>query len=143
MTDGGGEAGQRIDQWLWFARITKSRSLAQELIARGKVRVNRIKVDKSSCLLKAGDIITISLGPRIRVIRIESFGERRGPAREAAGLYQELTPAPDGTTSARGAIAPPAAAPLQETLVGARDAGAGRPTKRDRRAIDRLRRAGR
>jgi ribosome-associated heat shock protein Hsp15 len=135
------DPGQRIDQWLWFARIAKSRSLAQELIERGKVRVNKLKVSKTSHWLKAGDTITIALGPRVRVLKVESFGERRGPAREAAGLYQELTPAPDRTTSARDAASPGEPAPQQDAApVALRSSGSGRPTKRDRRAIDRLRR---
>lgn len=122
---------QRIDQWLWFARIVKSRTLAQALIERGKVRINRNRIDKSSLAVKAGDVITISLGPRVRVLHIADIGVRRGPAAEAARLYTEtLEPAPAPVPGAPAALVDPAS--------GIRPHGAGRPTKRDRRAIERL-----
>ena len=77
---------QRIDQWLWFARIVKSRTLAQALIERGKVRLNRVRIEKCAQSVKAGDVVTISLGPKVRVLEIAALGTRRGPAPEAVQL---------------------------------------------------------
>lgn len=128
-------SSQRIDQWLWFARIVKSRTLAQALIERGKVRLNRERIAKSSLTVKPDDVITISLGPKVRVVKISGIGARRGPAAEAAQLYVELTPPQQGTTtSGKSATASNSAAPASAV----RQTGAGRPTKRDRRAIARL-----
>jgi ribosome-associated heat shock protein Hsp15 len=125
---------QRVDQWLWFARIMKSRTLAQELIARGKVRVNRVKIDKPSTVVKPGDVLTLVIGPAVRSLEIVAIGARRGPAAEARLLFHDLTPVTPRATHGSGAlggnpaILPPAA----------REEGAGRPTKRERRQIDKL-----
>lgn len=126
--------GQRLDQWLWFARITKSRTLAQALIERGKVRVNRLKVDRASHGLKAGDTITLADGPRVRVFTVKAFGLRRGPAVEAQALYEELTPAADRTKS----TGTDKADTSNVRVSGVREDGSGRPTKRERRATERL-----
>lgn len=117
---------QRVDRWLWFARFFKSRTLAAKLCAGHKLRVNRQIVAKPSATVKVGDILTFPQGNRIRVIRIADLGSRRGPAEEARTLFEDLTP----PEPARDAVA--AAAPN-------RPAGAGRPTKRERRDLDRLR----
>lgn len=136
-------SGQRIDQWLWFARITKSRTLAQALIGRGKVRINREKIGRPSHLVKAGDAVTISMGPRVRVFSVRAFASRRGPATEAQALYEELTPAPDRTKPAdaqpAGSANSPGTVGVALSPAAVRDTGAGRPTKRDRRAVERLR----
>lgn len=131
---------QRLDKWLWFARIVKSRTLAASLVTSGRVRVNRVKAMKPSQLVKPGDVITSSAQREIRVFRVLAPGKRRGPAPEAATLFEELTALkeadPAGANAGeagRGEPAGPSAAPL------GRLAGAGRPTKRDRRQIDRLR----
>lgn len=134
----GGATTQRIDQWLWFARIVKSRTLAQALIERGKVRINRARIDKCSQSVKAGDVVTIGLGPRVRILKIEAMGVRRGPASEAAGLYAELTPAIAQPRSDGGSDSASAGAAGE-----IRPQGSGRPTKRDRRAIDKLKGLGR
>ena len=119
------EGRQRIDKWLFFARVVKSRSLAQKLVAGGRVRINRDKAAQSSDLVGAGDVLTMTLDRRILVYKVLLPGSRRGPAEEAKALYEDLSPpVPRG--------APPDAIP------GLREAGAGRPTKRDRRDIDRL-----
>ena len=122
-------AAQRLDQWLCNARFAKSRNLAQALIARGKVRVNRERINKASQIVKAGDVITLSLGPRVRIIEVLGAALKRGPASVAAALYIELTPAP-----VRSTATPQPGEPGRAV----REAGAGRPTKRDRRRIDRL-----
>ena len=125
-----GEERQRIDKWLWFARLTKTRTLAQKLVLSGRVRVNREKVDAASHLVKAGDVLTIAGERGVRVLKVVAPGTRRGPAPEAQRLYEDLTAAP------AEAPAGPGQAPAAD-----RPPGAGRPTKRDRRALDRLRAA--
>ena len=114
---------QRLDKWLWFARFAKSRTLATRLCAEGRVRVNRVVAGKASAAVRPGDVLTFPQGPHIRVVRIVKPGLRRGPAEEARTLYKDLAPP-----------APKAAEPQS----AGRERGAGRPTKRDRRAIDRL-----
>lgn len=82
---------RRIDQWLWFARIVKSRSEAQRLIAAGHVRINRTKIEKPGKDVAPGDVITAMVHDRPRVLRVLSPGWRRGPAAEALTLYEELS----------------------------------------------------
>ncbi|WP_062218411.1 RNA-binding S4 domain-containing protein [Aureimonas sp. D3] len=86
----GGE--QRIDKWLFFARVVKSRSLAQKLALSGAVRVNREKVGHAARIVRPGDVLTISVHERVRVLRVLDPGLRRGPASEAARLFEDLTP---------------------------------------------------
>lgn len=120
-----GESVQRLDKWLWFARVTKSRSLAQRLILDGGVRVNGVKAEQSSRPVRVGDVLTINAGRAVRVLRLAGLGVRRGPSEEARGLYEDLSPVP---------------APLRQSVPQAaeRAVGSGRPTKRERRATDRL-----
>lgn len=113
---------QRLDKWLWYARALKSRTQAADLVLAGKVRINRERVEKPSQVVRPGDVLTAIIGGRVRVLKVLAPGDRRGPASEARLLYEDLSP-------------PPA---VSEPAPGARAAGAGRPTKRDRRAIDRL-----
>jgi ribosome-associated heat shock protein Hsp15 len=115
---------RRLDKWLWFARFCKSRTLAAKLCAAGRIRIGGEVIHKAHQLVRAGDVLTFPLGPHIRVIRVVQLGERRGPASEARTLYEDL--------------APPATAAGSATT-GLREPGAGRPTKAERRAIDRLR----
>jgi ribosome-associated heat shock protein Hsp15 len=122
-----GTAGsQRLDKWLWFARIVKSRTLAATLIAEGKFRINRDKVDKPSVTVKPGDVVTSASQRSIRVLRVVAIGARRGPASEAQTLYEDLTP-PE----------PPRQSEPSPAIE--REAGSGRPTKKERRLTDRLR----
>lgn len=123
---------QRIDVWLWYARCAKSRTLAQTLVSGGRVRINKQRIAKAATMVRPGDVVTLSVGPRVRVLKIVGVGTRRGPAAEAALLYTDCSPvyiAPDA------AVGETSAAALQ---AGQREAGSGRPTKRDRRLIDRL-----
>lgn len=114
-------ASQRLDRWLWFARFFKSRTLAASIVSAGKVRVNTERVVKPSYAVKSGDVLTFPAAKQIRVIKILDLGTRRGPAPEAQALYEDQTP-------------PPSRKPTENTPgVAKRDAGAGRPTKRDRR----------
>jgi ribosome-associated heat shock protein Hsp15 len=127
---------QRIDRWLWFARIAKSRTLAQALIERGKVRINRVKIDKPSTTIRPGDVLTLSLGPRVLSIEVLGIGSRRGPAAEAQALYRDLAPQPPKTNSDKSGETRPADEILRQAL---RPEGAGRPTKRERRLTDKFR----
>ena len=116
-------ATQRLDKWLWFARIVKSRTLAADVIAQGKIRLNRERVLKASQSVRPGDVLTIALRGRVRVLKVAAAGERRGPPTQARLLYQDLSPE---------------AAPDRESATAQRPTGTGRPTKKDRRLIDQL-----
>lgn len=101
MTDAdGGKQTQRLDKWLWHARLVKTRSLASQLVGKGKFRVNRERIVKPAHMVKCGDVITASLFGRVRIFQIAGFSERRGPADEARALYVDMTPpepeAPEG-----------------------------------------------
>lgn len=117
---------QRIDKWLFFARMAKSRSLAQSQIQSGKVRINGSPVTQPSYLVKAGDRIDLSLERRNLVLSVKHAGTRRGPFDEARLLYDDLTPSAEEVKKLT---------PYEQAV---RDPGSGRPTKRDRRALDRL-----
>jgi ribosome-associated heat shock protein Hsp15 len=118
----------RLDKWLWFARFVKSRALASKLVEAGGFRVNGQPTAKAHYAVKPGDTLTFPLGRHIRVIKILALGVRRGPAVEAQSLYEDLDP-PQPTVRQ---IDPATASQ------GLRDTGSGRPTKRERRATDRL-----
>ncbi len=120
---------QRIDKWLFFARVVKSRSLAAKLAVAGRVRINRDKASQASDLVKPGDVLTITLDRRILVYKVISGGVRRGPAEEARKLFEDMSPPPAAKEDAPATFMPPL-----------REAGSGRPTKRERRETDRLRR---
>ena len=87
----------RLDKWLWYARFFKSRSLAARLLDGRKVRVNRRLIDKASRAVHVGDVLTFPQGRRIRVVRVAALGSRRGPAREAESLYEDLAPVGEST----------------------------------------------
>jgi ribosome-associated heat shock protein Hsp15 len=146
-SDRDGEAGLaaavalRLDKWLWHARFCKSRSLATKLCIGGQIRLAQAAaangtvppeirsgtpslVAKASQTVRPGDVLTFPLGGQVRVIRVLALGLRRGPAPEARALYEDMTP--------------PQTRLRQEAGPGVRAAGSGRPTKRDRRALDRL-----
>lgn len=117
-------ASIRLDKWLWQARFFKSRSISAKAVTGGHVRVNGKKTLKSSHAVKVGDTLEFLQADRLRIAKIAGLGKRRGPASEAALLYEDLTPEPDNPS---------------ETQEIERK---GRPTKRDRRAIDKIKRAG-
>lgn len=112
----------RIDKWLWYARFFKTRSLAAKICNDGGVRLSGTVVSKAHAAVKPGDVLTFAQGRHIRVIKVVALGTRRGPAPEAQALYDDLAP-------------PVAEERLEDPY---RAPGAGRPTKRDRRAIDAL-----
>lgn len=88
---GGTNAQLRLDKWLWYARFFKSRSMAARACAGRKVRLNRRVIDKPHHGVRIGDVLTFVQGPRVRVVRVQELGTRRGPAAEAGLLYEDLT----------------------------------------------------
>jgi ribosome-associated heat shock protein Hsp15 len=125
------DAGRvRIDKWLWAARFFKTRSLAAEAVASGKVTVGGDRV-KQAKLVQPGDEVRVRLGPYEHTIVVRAVSERRGPASVAAALYDET----EASRAARERLSEqlrtaPAAFVYEEK---------GRPTKRDRRELDRFR----
>lgn len=137
---GGSETSdrQRLDKWLWFARVVKTRTLASGLVADGKVRINKERITKPSAEVKPGDVVTVSLGGHIRIIKVIGFAVRRGAAPEAARLYEELT-VPATANKARAEVQSSAGGKREfPAASGVRAPGSGRPTKRDRRKIANL-----
>ncbi len=84
------EARQRIDRWLWHARIVKTRSLAASLVASGYVRVNGKRTGSSAHAVRKDDVLTVALPRVVRVLRVIDFADRRGGAALAATLYEEI-----------------------------------------------------
>jgi ribosome-associated heat shock protein Hsp15 len=121
-----GVSRQRIDKWLFFARMAKSRSIAQDLVRSNHVRVNGELVSQPSAQVKTGDRIELSLERRDIVLIVKAGGERRGPFEEAKLLYEDLSPSPEERTK------------LTLFEQAQRAPGSGRPTKKERRETDRL-----
>jgi len=115
---------QRIDKWLWHARVVRTRSAASALTAAGHVRINGQRIDAPSQLVRTGDVVTVTLDHAVRVLKVLGFAERRGSAEDARALCALI--------EAVSMSAPPEPPPA------VRDGGAGRPTKRQRRAIVRF-----
>ena len=111
--------GQRLDKWLWCARLVRTRTLAARLIEAGKVRINGVRTLKVSRSVRAGDVVTgVSANAgRLFVVRVAGEAERRGPAAIARSLYEDLTPETPAPASNVARSGP-------------------RPTKRDRRRLD-------
>jgi ribosome-associated heat shock protein Hsp15 len=118
------ESRQRIDKWLWHARVVRTRTAAAALVDGGHVRLNGGRISANSQAVKFGDVVTVALDRVVRIMKVTGFAERRGDADAARLLYEDLTP-----------ISPVAA---REPATAERDAGSGRPTKQERRATDRL-----
>jgi ribosome-associated heat shock protein Hsp15 len=118
----------RLDKWLWAARVFKTRSLATDACNGGKVDVND-DAAKPAKPVRPGDVLNVTLrAGRRRVLKVQALGERRGSPAAARALFDDLTP----PEPPRIRAAPP---PY-------RSPGAGRPTKRERRELDRLRGGG-
>lgn len=117
---------QRVDKWLFFARVVKSRTLAAKLTQSGYVRVNGAKISQASHEVRPDDVLTVALDRRVVVCKVLDCGTRRGPASEARLLYEDMSP--------------PQVSKPDSALdrIPAREPGAGRPTKKERRALDRL-----
>ena len=118
----------RVDKWLWYARIFKTRTLAASSVKSGKVRVNQEKISSPSRGLAAGDVLTVTLARQIKILKVVELGTRRGPASEAQALYEDMSPPPVKRE--------PSQKPAKQAV---RDEGAGRPTKKERREISRFR----
>jgi len=88
----GMESMQRLDKWLWFARVAKTRSLAARLVADGHVRLNARRIETPAKAVSPGDVLTIALERRVRVLKVLSPGTRRGGYPEAALMFEDLTP---------------------------------------------------
>lgn len=119
-------APQRIDKWLFFTRMSKSRTLAQTLVSSGHVAINGQKARQPSALVRPGDRVEIRQPNRDLVLIVRQPGERRGPYEEARLLYEDLSPPPVPRDH------------FMQSVGVQRDPGTGRPTKRDRRLLDRL-----
>ncbi len=118
---------QRIDKWLWHARVVRTRTSAASLVDKGHVRLNGARIDAASRPVKVGDVVTVALDRTVRVMKVTGFAERRGNADAARVLYEDLTPRPEPSGAAT------------EGAPGEREPGSGRPTKPERRALDRQR----
>jgi ribosome-associated heat shock protein Hsp15 len=119
------ERGTRIDKWLWAVRIFKTRSLASEACRSGKIRVLD-QVVKPSHVIKTGEIVSISLSPIIKTIRVIEPLNSRVSAKLVADFMEDLTP-----ESEYGKLRK-----LKEVNFEFRERGTGRPTKRQRREIE-------
>lgn len=124
MSESSGGASVRVDAWVWAARLSKTRSQATAACRAGHIRVNGNPV-KASQSVRVGDEVRARLHGFDRVYRVTALAERRGSAADAAKLFEDLTPPPPPRTERPAAVI--------------RDPGAGRPTKRERREIDKLR----
>jgi ribosome-associated heat shock protein Hsp15 len=111
---------QRIDKWLWHARVVRTRSAAAALAGSGHVRVNGQRIDAAGRAVRVGDVVTVALDRSVRVLKVAAFAERRGGAESARVLVEDLTPPAEPTSAPAAAV---------------RQSGGGRPTKRERRAI--------
>ena len=118
----------RLDKWLWAARFFKTRALAAEAVEGGKVQVNGDR-PKRARALQAGDEVRIRLGPYEHIVVVRTLSGRRGPASQAAGLYEET----EASRTKREAVA------VQlKSLHAVFGPDKGRPSKKDRRDIEKL-----
>jgi len=115
----------RVDKWLWAARVFKTRNLASTACDGGKVDLND-EAAKPARKVRTGDLLTVTLPRgRRRILKVTAIGDRRGSAEAAKALFEDLTP--------------PELPRPRQPVPPRREPGAGRPTKRERREIDRLR----
>ncbi len=110
---------QRIDKWLWHARVVRTRSAAAALASSGHVRINGGRVNAPSWAVRRGDVVTVALDRAVRVLKVLDFSARRGSANDARELCEALSPSPRN-------MADPSV-------------GGPRPTKRERRVLEPLR----
>lgn len=122
------ETSLRLDKWLWYARFFKTRSLASGLCNAGRLRIGGEMVSKAHRAIHPGDVLTFPQGRQIRVVKILALASRRGPAPEAQALYEDLSP-----PSKESRL------PHEAARDAVRDPGTGRPTKRERRALEKIR----
>jgi ribosome-associated heat shock protein Hsp15 len=91
MADGAVGSAMRLDRFLWWVRLAKTRSAAQAIAADGRLRIDGRPVDRAHAAVRVGNVLTYAAHARVHVIRIEALPTRRGPAPEAQGCYAELT----------------------------------------------------
>lgn len=84
----------RIDKWLWFARVVRTRAAAAALCESGSVRMNGERVEQAHKPVRIGDVLTVALPGRVKLLKVVSLAERRGPYAEARHLYEDLSPEP-------------------------------------------------
>ena len=118
----------RLDKWLWHARFFKSRTKSTRFCQSCALRVNGDIVSKAHYLVKPNDILTFTIGNSVMVIKILNIGIRRGPSHEARALYDDMS---SSTSMSKGIK-------KSRSFVAQREIGSGRPTKIQRRAIDKL-----
>lgn len=93
----------RLDLFLWFARLAKTRSVAQAIAETGHCRIDGRPVDRAHSAIRIGNVLTYAAHDRVRVIRVAALPVRRGPASEASGCYDDLTDAPNNANVSQGA----------------------------------------
>ncbi|HVY17437.1 MAG TPA: S4 domain-containing protein [Rhodopila sp.] len=98
---------QRLDKWLWCARMMRARSDCAALVAQGAIRINRQPTAKAHARLRIGDVLTIPIRGEVRVLRVSALAIRRGPATEARMLYEDVSDVPAPSCIARGTSAYP------------------------------------
>jgi ribosome-associated heat shock protein Hsp15 len=86
---------QRLDKWLWHARVVKARTSAAALVEAGHVRINGVREQAPGHAVKVGDVVTIGLDRTVRILRVIGFSERRGDASAARALYDDLQDPPE------------------------------------------------
>ena len=89
----------RLDKFLWFARIVKTRALAQALAEQGRLRLNGRVMDRAHALVRVGDVLSFALRGSVKVLKVEALPARRGPPAEARALYSEV---PEGPLTSEG-----------------------------------------
>ncbi|ARP99473.1 RNA-binding S4 domain-containing protein [Pseudorhodoplanes sinuspersici] len=115
---------QRIDKWLWHARVVRTRTAAAGLVGGGLIRINGARIDAASRAVRIGDVVTIAFDT-IKILKVTGFSERRGSATDATLLYEDLQ----------------VVAPVQQGNPTVEpEAATRRPNKRERRDIVRLKR---
>ena len=117
----------RIDKWLWEVRLFKSRSLATEACKAGKIKIDGSNI-KASKDIREGDIITVSLNPLFKTVRVKQFPKSRVGAKLVPDYMEDLTPQAEYDRVKL----------INDTNTEYRDRGIGRPTKKQRRVIDQL-----
>ncbi len=96
MSEAGAER-QRLDKWLWHARMARTRTTAAALVADGHVRINGARIQQPSRGVRVGDVLTIALDRDVRLLRVLAFAERRGAFDQARLLYEDLAPKSDSS----------------------------------------------
>lgn len=114
----------RIDKWLWFARVVKTRTAAAALCEDGSVRINGARIGQAHKPVRIGDVLTVALQGHVKVLKVIALAARRGPSSEAQLIYEDLSPQPPRFD-------------LPSPVAGS-EPGSGRPTGIGRRQLARL-----